>query len=79
MYEDYETSLSEEFEEEKLTEEDVVDGLRSLLMGESIDCTMLDNSSTRTYAEGGYLTYDNGFVIDLPDGSRFQIAVKQER
>ena len=81
MYEeDYEESY-EETEEltEELTEEEVVDGLRALLMGDSLDCTMLDNCSTRTYGDGGYLTYDKGFVIDTPDGHRFQITVKQER
>ncbi|MBR2790677.1 MAG: hypothetical protein IKD70_08740 [Eggerthellaceae bacterium] len=65
-------------EAEELTEEEVVDGLRALLMGDSLDCTMLDNCNTRTYVDGGYLTYDQGFVIETPDGHRFQITVKQE-
>ncbi len=65
--------------EERLTEEEIVDSLRALVEGESIDCTMLDGSFTRTFQDGGYLTYDNGFVITAPDGSRFQITVKQER
>ena len=73
----YEEDYEEENEE--LTEEEVVDGLRTLLMGDSLDCTMLDNCSTRTYADDGYLTHDQGFVIDTPDGHRFQITVKQER
>ena len=67
-------------EEESLTEEEVVDGLRALLMGESLDCTSLeDNAFTRTYEEGGYLTYDKGFTIHMADGSVFQVTVKQER
>ena len=65
-------------EPEPLTEEEVVDGLRALLAGDSLDCTMLDNCRTRTYADGGYMTYDQGFVIETPDGHRFQITVKQE-
>ena len=79
MYEeDYENEDYEETEE--LTEDEVVDGLRALLMGESLDCTALDScTSTTTFAEGGYLTYDRGFVIETLDGHRFQITVRQER
>ncbi len=62
-----------------LTEEEVVDSLRGLLNGEALEDTLLDNTRTCTYQEGGYMTYDNGFVIHLPDGSVFQITVKQER
>ena len=56
--------------EERITETEVVDGLRALLYGESLEDTLLD---------GGYLTHDEGFVIRTPDGSVFQITVKQER
>ena len=77
--EEEEPMYEEDYEEtEELTEEEVVDGLRALLMGDSLDCTMLDNCSTRTYEDGGYLTYDQGFIIETPDGHRFQITVKQE-
>ena len=76
----YEEDYEESYEEtEELTEEEVVDGLRALLMGDNLDCTMLDNCNTRTYEDGGYLTYDKGFVIDTPDGHSFQITVKQQR
>ncbi len=79
MYEeDYENEDYEETEE--LTEDEVVDGLRALLMGESLDCTALDScTSTTTFAEGGYLTYNKGFVIHMADGSAFQVTVMQER
>ena len=77
--EDYEEDLDEDLEREPLTEDEVVDGLRALLMGESLDCTLLDNTDTATYEEGGYLTYDKGFTIRTADGSVFQITVKQER
>ena len=77
--EDYEENLDEDLEREPLTEDEVVDGLRALLMGESLDCTLLDNTDTATYEEGGYLTYDKGFTIRTADGSVFQITVKQER
>ena len=65
--------------EERITEIEVVDGLRALLYGESLEDTLLDGSRTVTYSDGGYLTYDEGFVIRTPDGSVFQITVKQER
>ena len=53
-------------------------GLRALLYGESLEDTLLDGSRTETYGDGGYQTYDEGFVIRTPDGSVFQITVKQE-
>ncbi len=65
--------------QEHVTESEVVDGLRALLYGDSLEDTLLDGSRTVTYADGGYLTYDEGFVIHTPDGSVFQITVKQER
>ena len=64
--------------EERITETEVVDGLRALLYGESLEDTLLDGSRTETYGDGGYQTYDEGFVIRTPDGSVFQITVKQE-
>ena len=65
--------------QEHITESKVVDSLRALLYGESLEDTLLDGSRTETYSDGGYLTYDEGFVIHTPDGSVFQITVKQER
>ena len=65
--------------QEHITESKVVDSLRALLYGESLEDTLLDGSRTETYSDGGYLTYDEGFVIRTPDGSVFQITVKQER
>ena len=65
--------------EERITETEVVDGLRALLYGESLEDTLLDGSRTKPNSDGGYLTHDEGFVIRTPDGSVFQITVKQER
>ena len=65
--------------EEGLTENEVVEELRALLKGETLEDTLLYGSRTETYRDGGYLTYDEGFVIHTPDGSVFQITVKQER
>ena len=80
MYEDYETEDFKIEEAEGLTESEVVDGLRALLMGESLEDTLLDSCThTRTYEEGGYMTNNQGFTIHMADGSVFQITVKQER
>ena len=65
--------------EERITETEVVESLRALLWGEELENTMLDDCRTATYEEGGYMTYDEGFTIRTPDGSVFQITVKQER
>ncbi len=46
--------------EERITEIEVVDSLRALLYGESLEDTLLDGSRTETYSNGGYLTYDEG-------------------
>lgn len=55
----------------------VVNNLRALLYGDELENTMLDGCSTETYEEGGYLTYDDGFVIKI-NGHRFQVTVMQE-
>ena len=79
--EEDEPMYEEDYEEtEELTEDEVVDGLRALLMGEELECTSLDSCThTCTYEEGGYMTYDKGFTIHMADGSVYQITVKQER
>ena len=51
--------------EERITETEVVDGLRALLYGESLEDTLLDGSRTETYSDGGYLTHDEGFPETL--------------
>lgn len=76
--EEDESMYDEDYEE--LTEEEVVDGLRALLMGEALENTSLDSCAhTCSYEEGGYMTYDKGFAIHMADGSVFQVTVKQER
>ena len=65
--------------EERITETEVVDSLRALLYGEAIEATLQDGSHTEPIRDGGYLTYAEGLVIRTPDGSVFQITVKQER
>ena len=60
-----------------LSEEEVVSNLIALLQGEAIEDTLLDGSRATTFADGGYLTCDEGFVLYTPDGSKFQITVRQ--
>ena len=60
-----------------LSEEEVVSNLIALLQGEAIEDTLLDGSRIITFADGGYLTRDEGFVLYTTDGSKFQIAVRQ--
>ena len=60
-----------------LSEEEVVSNLIALLQGEAIEDTLLDGSRTITFADGGYLTRDEGFVLYTMDGAKFQIAVRQ--
>ena len=40
--------------EERITETEVVDCLRALLYGESIEDTLLDGSHTETFRDGGW-------------------------
>lgn len=62
---------------EIMSEEEVVSNLIALLHGEAIEDTMLDRSRATTFADGGYLTRDEGLVLYTPDGSKFQITVRQ--
>jgi len=62
-----------------MSEFDVQDGLMALLMGEGIDCTMLDGVRVRTFEDEGVMTYDKGLVIHTEDGSEFQITIVQSR
>jgi len=62
---------------EIMSEEEVVSNLIALLHGEAIEDTMLDGSRATTFSDGGYLTRDEGFVLYTPDGSKFQITVRQ--
>lgn len=74
MYED-------DFEnEEQLTDETLQDGLKELI-SEGYDTYDIcwENLRVRTFAEAGVLTYDKGLVIELPDGTEFQLTIVQSR
>ena len=64
-------------EHEIMCEEEVVENLIALLKGESLEDTLLDGSRANTFSDGGYLTRDEGFILYTPDGSKFQITVRQ--
>ena len=51
----------------RLTEEEVIDGLQALLCGEDIEDTLLGDCWTRTFAEGGYLTRMDNVLKGLDD------------
>ena len=56
--------------------------LRELLTGTPIEDTDLGEEGVfhiRSFAQGGYLTYDRGLVFTTPDGSEFQLTIKQSR
>ena len=45
----------------------------------SADVAGLMGATVSTYAEGGYLTRDAGFVVRMEDGSEYQITVIRSR
>mgnify|MGYP004600700235 FL=1 len=63
--------------DEIMCEEEVVSNLIALVHGECIEDTLLEGSRATTFRDGGYLTYDEGFILYTPNGSKFQITVKQ--
>ena len=63
--------------DEIMCEEEVVCNLIALVHGECIEDTLLDGSRATTFRDGGCLTYDEGFILYTPDGSKFQVTVKQ--
>ena len=77
MYEDYENY---EDERDCVTDEVVEDALMGILMGDwSVEDTALEGCSVRTFANAGVMTYNQGLVLRLPDGSEFQVTIVQSR
>ena len=69
------------YENEELFNEDTLqDALRELisLASYSLDIGW-DDTSVRTFAEAGILTYNKGLVITAPDGSEFQLTIVRSR
>ena len=74
MYEsDYE-------DEAQFTEETLQDGLRELIT-EGYDSFEInwENLRVRTFEDAGVMTYNKGLVIELPDGTEFQLTIVQSR
>ena len=61
--------------DETLTEAELQENLQALLLGERIDCTLLEGTSARTFEDAGVMTYNKGLVITTPDGSEFQLTI----
>ena len=64
---------------ERITEEDIVNGILTLLCEETVKGTALVGSYTATLDDAGYATRDQGLLIHTSDGSEFQVVVRRER
>ncbi len=66
---------------EETTEEQVEDALLGILrFGENIDNTVLANTQNAlSYREDGVLTMNRGVVLQMADGTEFQITIVQSR
>ena len=74
MYEnDYE-------DEAQFTEETLQDGLKELIT-EGYDSFEInwENLQVRTFEQAGVMTYNKGLVIEMPDGTEFQLTIVQSR
>ena len=66
--------------EEQFTEDTMQDALREYIT-EGYDSYEIcwENLRVRTFAEAGLMTYNKGLVIELPDGTEFQLTIVQSR
>ena len=67
-------------EQEQFTEDTLQDALREYIT-EGYDSYEMcwENLRVRTFAEAGLMTYNKGLVIELPDGTEFQLTIVQSR
>ena len=72
MYED-------EFEnEEQFDEETLQDALKELITeGYNSEEVCWENMRVQTFSDAGVMTYNKGLVIELPDGTEFQLTIVQ--
>ena len=63
-----------------ITEDTLQDALREYIT-EGYDSYEMcwENLRVRTFAEAGLMTYNKGLVIELPDGTEFQLTIVQSR
>ena len=66
--------------EAQFTEETLQDGLKELIT-EGYDSFEInwENLRVRTFEQAGVMTYNKGLVIELPDGTEFQLTIVQSR
>ena len=66
--------------EEQFNEDTLQDALREYIT-EGYDSYEIcwENLRVRTFAEAGLMTYNKGLVIELPDGTEFQLTIVQSR
>lgn len=64
-----------------MNEKTIEDALNLLISGELdlVDTALGEVSNIKTYAEAGILTRDSGLVLQMEDGSEFQITIKQSK
>ena len=66
--------------EEQFNEDTLQDALREYIT-EGYDSYEIcwENLRVRTFAEAGLMTYNKSLVIELPDGTEFQLTIVQSR
>lgn len=67
-------------DENMFNEETLQNGLAALIRGDADPEEMCwENLDVSTYDDAGILTYDKGLVIQLPDGSEYQLTIVRSR
>ena len=66
--------------QEQFTEDTLQDALREYIT-EGYDSYEMcwENLQIRTFEEAGIMTYNKGLVIELPDGTEFQLTIVRSR
>ena len=65
---------------EHFTEDTFQDALREYItVGYDSYEMCWENLRVRTFAEAGIMTYNKGLVIEMPDGTEFQLTIVQSR
>ena len=67
-------------DEAQFTEETLQVGLKELIT-EGYDSFEInwENLQVRTFEQAGVMTYNKGLVIEMPDGTEFQLTIVQSR
>ena len=75
MYED------EDRENDEFTDADLQNGLAQLITGDWSYGSEIrwENIRVETYEQAGVMTYNEGLVLTLPDGTEYQLTIVQSR